>query len=258
MKNKSLTILITILTIIVLIVVLSSTVFCLKSVEINFMSNTINLTNKEEEIIESGDFKLSQSIFFINKSKYVNKLENQNPYLKVVNIETKFPNTLVINAIERSELFVIKGYENDTFKSYLVVDSELKVLNKLTSYTNTYENAILLESDEKVVNTDAGYFVTTNNSQLIKQLANELLCYNQNTNLLKANFENIALNYESNGSCYIKMRSGTEIVIKQADLRLQEKFTLALSVYDELTDKTSGRLTVDINTSDKVFCTYSS
>lgn len=257
MKNKSLIIILSILASIVLIVILSSTIFCLKSVELNFMSNTINLTNKQEEILTSGNFKYNQSIFFINKSNYIKKLEEQNPYIKITNIETVFPNKLVINCVERNELFIIKSYDGENFKNYLVVDDELKILSTLNEFTNLHTNPILISIEGERVSTNlAGQTLFTTNSMLIKQLANELYAYNNNPLLLKANFEEIIINAENKNNIKIKMRSGVDIILKDMNTRLTEKFMLALSYYNNLEDKTKGVITTYENNENKVVGYY--
>lgn len=257
MKNKSLIISLSILAFIVLIVVLSSTIFCLKSVEINFVSNTINLTDKQSEIIETTDFKYNQSIFFVNKENYKKQIEQNYPYIKVVNIETVFPNKLIVNALERNELFVIKTYEENSFKNYLVLDDELKILSSTQSFTNTHLNPILITTEGEFTPTNlVGQNLLSTNNELIKNLAVELYAYNSSPLILKANFEEINLNYENVGNVRIKMRSGVEIILKDAGVRLSEKFMLALSYYNELSDKTTGRITTYVNNEDKVVGYY--
>lgn len=253
MKNKSLVIILSVLAFIVLLVVLSSTIFCLKKVELNFMSNTINLTDKNEDIISSAEFKYNQSIFFIDKSTYVKKLEENNPYLKVLNMETIFPNKLVINCVERNELFAIKSYENDEFKNYLILDDELKILNLDENYTNLYTNSILVTLTNEITQTNlAGQVLNSTYNELLKALANELYAYNNNPLLLKANFEEIIVNFENKSNIKIKMRSGVEIILKDMQNKLTEKFMLALSYYNSLEDKTKGTFTSYENNSGEV------
>ena len=67
-----------ILAVIVLIVILSFTVFSLKSVEVDFRTNKVYITATDEEIIESGEFDYGGSVFFKNKDKYIDKIERAN------------------------------------------------------------------------------------------------------------------------------------------------------------------------------------
>ena len=68
MKNKRLAIFLIILTILTVFVILSSAIFSLKFVEIKFLSSTNALTDTEHEIVESGNFKYGENVFFSSKS----------------------------------------------------------------------------------------------------------------------------------------------------------------------------------------------
>lgn len=243
-KNKSLIIILSILAFIVLLVVLSSTIFCLKNVELNFLSNTINLTNQNEQILESAKLKYNQSIFFVNKNAYTKNLEESNPYIKIINIETIFPSTLRINAIERNELLCLKGYEDNAFKSFMIVDDELKVLKLESEFVNTKYNAIKVSFDSQNLNYyDAGkVFESAEHKLVLKKLCSELLAYNNNVNLLKANFEEII--FDENDNLKIKMRSGTEILLKNISTKFTEKFMLGLSTYNRLENKISTKINI--------------
>lgn len=243
-KNKSLIIILSVFAFIVLLVVLSSTVFCLKNVELNFLSNTINLTEKSDDILASGEFKFNQSIFFANKSQYKQNLEENNPYIKIVNIETIFPNKLRINAVERNELLALKGYENNEFKGYMILDDSLKVLATQNSFVNTKNNSIIVKfEDENPTFVIAGKVFENNQYKTnLTKLCDELLAYNNNVNLLKANFEEITFN--ANGSLMIKMRSGSQILLENYNSKFSEKFMLGLSTYDKLENKLTTNITI--------------
>ncbi len=244
-KNKSLFVILSILVVLVLVIILSSTIFCLKNVKLNFMNITTKLTNQNEEIISSGNFKFNQSIFFVNKEKYRQTLEKNNPYLKVVNIETIFPSTIVINAVEREELFATKSYVGGEFAGYLIYDDELKVLNVDKKYENNKLNAINLEiSGVNADSVSVGEKLNFEQNNLIEGLANELYGYDNNPSILRAIFEKITLNYSSNDDVLILMRSGTEILIKGSSVKLGDKFRLALSTYNKISDKQNSKIEV--------------
>ncbi|MGN1208639.1 MAG: cell division protein FtsQ/DivIB [Christensenellales bacterium] len=256
-KNKSLVIILCLIAIIVLFVILTSTIFCLKNVELNFLSNTIVLTNKDAEILETGNFKYGKSIFFVGKAEIKKNLEEKNPYLKVVNIETLFPNKLRVNVVERNELLCLKGFENNQFASFMILDDELKVLTNQSSFSNTKLNPVLVSvENEYAQNFVAGQVYNGDYFELLKQISSELNAYRSNVNLIKANFEEIILNFENADNVKIKMRSGTEIVLKGASTRLSEKFMLGLSTYDSLENKTSSNVVVYENNDGMVVAYY--
>ncbi|MCK9574916.1 MAG: FtsQ-type POTRA domain-containing protein [Clostridia bacterium] len=167
MKNKRLIVILGILFFIAFIVVLSSTVFTLQSVSLSFgqtlnVETTVFGTEQERvAVIESGNFNYGNCIFFIDKNENIDNLEKLNPYIKIVNIETKFPNKLVIHALEREELYSVRLNEN----SYAITDSTLKVLDIATSVRGvdilipslstvlTAEEGEILNISEECINT---------------------------------------------------------------------------------------------------------
>ena len=125
MKSKKLTILISILLVVTLVVVLASTVFTLKSVSFNFLNQKNILSNYDDgDYLDKIEVPYGDSIFFVDKNSLKDKLEKKNAYLEVINIETTFPNNLVVHVGEREEVFAI-DYGNDT---YAIVDKSLKIL----------------------------------------------------------------------------------------------------------------------------------
>lgn len=128
-----------ILAVIVLIVILSFTVFSLKSVEVDFRTNKIYITATDEEIIESGEFDYGGSVFFKNKDKYIDKIERANPYVKVVNIEVKFPSKYIIHIAERQEVFAVE--HNGLF---YICDEDFKVLRIADEFSSDQTNAMLV------------------------------------------------------------------------------------------------------------------
>lgn len=140
MKKKWIIALSVIICVIVLLVILSFTAFSLKTIEIDFRTSKSYITATDEEIIESGDFKLGGSVFFRNKSKYINNIESKYPYIKVINIETIFPSKFVIHIAERQEIFAIE--HNNQF---YICDDDFKVLRITDSFSSDQTNAMFLE-----------------------------------------------------------------------------------------------------------------
>lgn len=109
--------------IVVLFVILSFTLFSLKHIEIDYRTSTQNIEMTDEEIIESGNFKKGGSVFFHGKKNYINNIEEANPYIKVINIETVFPSKFVVHIAERQEVYAVES----SF-GYYICDEEMKVL----------------------------------------------------------------------------------------------------------------------------------
>lgn len=122
-----------------LIILLSFTVFSLKSVEIDFRTSHVNITATKEEIVDEADFKMGGSVFFHGKKGYEKKIENLSPYIKVVNIETVFPSKFVVHLAERQEVYAVPFDEG-----VYICDEEFRVLKIEHSFESTPSNAILL------------------------------------------------------------------------------------------------------------------
>lgn len=228
MKNKRLAIILIILTFFAVVVVLSSTVFSLSKVDVNFLTTTDHLTGQAEDIVESANFNLGENVLFVNKNLHTTLLEKQNPYLKVVNIETIFPNKIVLNVAERNEVFSIKLPDN----SYAICDEELKVLKTSLTYYNSAQNAIELKNVTVLNSTvSAGDFLTVEESGLIKSTFNCLREWDLSYVNLKAKITSITINYDRLNQILINMRSGVQIKIKDAEMFLSDKLNLAFSFY---------------------------
>lgn len=123
-----------VLSILTLLIILCFTAFSLKTVKIDFRTSLENITVSEKEILESGKFKKGGSVFFHGKNGYKKNLENFNPYIKVVNIETVFPSTFVVHLVERQEVFAI-AFEG----GHYICDEELRVLRICLNENNDNE-----------------------------------------------------------------------------------------------------------------------
>ena len=97
MKNKKLIALLSILGFLAIIVLLCSTVFTLKTVNVNWLTTRYKLSDvTSDKIIEDNNFDFGGSIFFLKKDKIVSSLEEKYPYIKVVSVETNFPNKITL------------------------------------------------------------------------------------------------------------------------------------------------------------------
>ncbi|MDR0850212.1 MAG: FtsQ-type POTRA domain-containing protein [Christensenellaceae bacterium] len=136
MKNKVLISILCCFAFVVLIVVLSSTVFTLKEVRVEFYDTNDQLITDyntlkhftaadTQSIIDSANFNMGQNIFLVKKEQYTNSLEKNNPYLKVITLTTYFPNKIIIKVHEREELFAVPYGSSGL---YAITDGEMKVL----------------------------------------------------------------------------------------------------------------------------------
>lgn len=123
MKSKRLIAILGVLVFLIVLVVINSTLFTLQNVSVNWLTTKYNLEGvKDYKIAE--DIELGQNIFLVDKTEISEKLEKSFPYIKIISIETKFPNKLVIHSAERESLFAVKISDRE----YAIVDEVGKVL----------------------------------------------------------------------------------------------------------------------------------
>lgn len=152
-KNKRLIVVFVTICVIVFFSLFSSQIFKLKSVEVSFYNENgkqisnlknnyyFNTTERVNNIVSSTKFDYGNLVFLINKSNYTKSLESNNPYLKLKNIEVKFPNKLIVNISERKPIFFIKS----AFNVYLL-DSDFKLLEILEQDKLSQQNLIKLQT----------------------------------------------------------------------------------------------------------------
>ena len=116
---------------IVLGIILFFTAFSLKNADIKFeTTNEIYDTQTlSHEITEKCEIDFGKSVFLMDKKKTILSIEKNYPNLKVINIETKFPSSVLIHLALRQQLF---AFERDG-QTY-ICDEELKVLEIKQGY----------------------------------------------------------------------------------------------------------------------------
>lgn len=260
MKNKKLAVLLTILVFFAVVVVLSSTVFSLGGVSLKFHSTTSVLTGQETQILESGNFKYGENVFFSSKKAYKNALEKANPYLKVLNIETVFPNKFIVNAVERNETYVFKMNNN----KYYITDESLKILKILDEFQNNTTNAIVVNNSGLTSQTqlvEGNFFAVENNFYSV--LFDCFREWDTSYVSLKSKIESIEMDYNNYADrLLVNMRSGVQIIVRNAKSSLSNKLNLAFSFYDTDTingqpvDYTKSGIIEVFENEDKIYASY--
>ncbi len=263
MKNKRLIILLSVLAVIILFVVLSSTVFTLKTVVINFydkndkLISDISVANKYYNTAESvqgaidkTEFRYGQNIFIINKNNYKIKMEKNNPYIKVISVTTEFPNRIVVKAVEREEMYAVSADNN-----YLICDAEFKVLRLSNEKPANLilVNSLSLEHAEQnlsvyIADTTeyaTGDFIAKDNLliQKLSTIYDEMYVNNYDTPEMLNFFKTISVFVESASSgvgadnvdsILITTRAGVKIEIENIASDLDKKIEKCISAYVSL------------------------
>lgn len=216
-----------------ILVTLSLTLFSLKNVKINFLtSHTISLT--AEEAVQKGEIGIGKSVFFHSKKGYVERLEKAFPSLEIVNIETVFPNTFVINCAQRQQVYAVESEGG-----YFICDEKLKVLEKVPTFSSDTDNPILLQNITiENENAEAGDFLKVQNyvdiySALVE---NNRLLFEQQSIIERVSY---STEYDQNSKkevfvASVHMFGGQTYRILNADIALNKKMSLLLQVYSQI------------------------
>lgn len=239
MKNARLIIILSVFVIITTIIVLCSTVFTLSTVDLAWLSTTKVLSGKtNSEIIDSGKFKTGESIFLINKEEYINNLESSNPYLRVINLEIKFPNKLKVSVAEREELYALKVVNENSASgySYVFLDYDLKVL-KITDnqvVPNQQNPAVLTLNNLNYTINDfsAGEFTNLPVANMLTSIGYMLSSAGYTNTLYKALIRTIDLKFDINTTINIQTTYGLNLKLLKAQENTAQKMLKALSVYE--------------------------
>ena len=224
-----------------LLILLSFTVFSLKEVEIDFRTSTANITLSNEEIIESGDFDYGSSVFFHNKKGYVEKIENADPYIKVINIETTFPSKFVVHIAERQEIYSL-SYDNQ----FLIFDEEFKVLKLSTSRENTMlvEGIMFNNTEIKVGDyLDFDYFpnVYENLYERNYNLGQQTAIIEKIT--VKDEFDDVI--NQNQKDVQLDLYNGQTYTIKNSEYGFKYKLQLFLNVFSQIYSLIGQKIQVD-------------
>ena len=242
-KAKIITIFLSVFAAIVLLVVLSSTLFAVSEVKVSFQGEKHKLASiDEKEIAKTADIKNGTHVFLVDKKKAINNIEKKYPYIKVLNIEIKFPNKVVVNAVEREEVFVFQQSER-----HLFVDSDFKVLRIVTgNFDSTISDPIKVMFEE--CDAKEGEFLKASQKFLTLK------------SLEQSNYENFSKEESNTALSMLLTRyksidvfdeklemqtfQGVKIVMYTPNYKQQEKLEMATLKINELsaTDRTKGTI----------------
>ena len=223
---------------IALMLILFWTMFGLSKVVVSIDSTTINLKGlSQEEIVDAGKFDKGESVLFAGKEKYVKNIEQfaaedkRFAYVKVVNIETVFPNKYIV---EREELYAIQHGEQ-----YLICDRDLRVLKIVD--TLMFEDCIVVENMQIFnENIKEGMFLKAKQQSLSK-LCSAMLANNRDVSVQLAKFEKITFeDYidDFTNKEYVQMTlqtaQGRKFVVKNIDFALKQKVQKMFAVEAQL------------------------
>ncbi len=206
----------------------------LKTVTVEFRQRVTEGTNLEVNILDKvkddGEFEYGKGLLFVDANKSIDKIEKENPYVKVEQVIRNFPNKLMVYISERVPAFYIEQSSN-----YYVLDKEFKVLEKFSvdSYQNQSGYEYLKDKfltniykiDYKInSNAEAGDFAIDNGRMSLYKDVYYGIIGAQKTisGVKKVEIEN----------------SSAKIVMKQDNVFFEDGITILLEGEDELVEKT--------------------
>ena len=258
MKSKRLIALMIILCFVAIIVVLSSTVFTLQTVSLNWLTTRSLLAEDNlDSLTNNIQMPLGESVFLFKKSDLKEALEKNNPYLQVVGIETVFPNKAVVHVAERRQLYAIKVSQ----ENYIILDRYLKILNVISADTlfsisegnrpaiveinndgvslavDTNNNIVVKVSDGQQLIKDLSFKVgdfldVSNADDFLKSLTESLLEANYKDQSIRGFISKISLN--ENEEINIETRCGINISLKACNEDLTTKLLTGIGAYEKL------------------------
>ena len=200
-----------VLGLVLLIIILSFTLFSLRTVSVEFKNNTQIFTEESKlSISENQAIKYGSPIYTINKNKIIAELEKDKPYLEVINIETVFPNKLIIHCAEREETYAVKAGD----KKYFICDKDFKVLTIRPNYTSLQDNSILFLGLENLISNtnrvNEGEFLEfSSEGEMLKSIGQAMLLNNKTVSDQRALIKSIELDsgvyyYTAKNQPYLK------------------------------------------------------
>lgn len=265
MKSKKLVIILCILAFITVLIVINSTLFTLQSVSINWLTSKYILdidSVKDYNITDKVD--VGGSIFLVQKDEITSKLEKSFPYLRVVSIETKFPNKLVLHTAERESLYAVKLSSNE----YAILDELGKVLN-LSTYESIFEGAgadlgtrpILVNFESISINEKDFVIGEEVSSEYVKYILKSMSYSLRETSYIPATSKGVlkSIDITSQGDTSfvsIKTRNGMVLNVNEFENYTTDKLLLAFERYNALHNEGVVDCTIEVwycNNTNKIF-----
>lgn len=134
--NGRIIIFVAIMVVIVVFVLLNMTLFTINTISVE--NEVYSAYIDQSGIIDASGINKGRNIFFLSEKTVVSNIEKAYPYLKVINVERKFPSKVVIHVDMRQGTMSIPTQEDGV---YVIVDGELKVLELASPDSTSYSQA---------------------------------------------------------------------------------------------------------------------
>ncbi len=230
--NKRLVILFVFLIIFIVLIVLASTVFVVTDINVN--SDMGDSWYVASDIIDISDIEEKKSIFAINENEITENIQETYPNIRVVSIERKFPNKVVLHITLRVPIIsvAIEG-ESD----YLITDWECSIIDVVSSTSQLYINStkiVGIEAESQLVNPNQSSNGDTNSLfDSISAIAAAAATFGLADDYFCTFFEDITV-VDSN-YLYAQTNAGvTFVFISGIDTTISEQFNPVYTLFSSL------------------------
>jgi len=237
----------------VLIIVLFSAVFCLRSQNVVIVEGS-ELNVSHTDIISASGLKNGQSIFMLDKEKAISNIESAYPYIIGVQIKTTSVVSVDIVVRAREELYYMAYNQN-----YYILDEDLKVLNIVhtePSLIRLKDGAISLNDDTKV----SDFMGNDYQKACLYQLYTAMYTtqYIDRSGMCDMLEDVEFLYFDTFSKMVISTDSGVKVEIEDPNENLQYKVNNCFSLYQTLTieQKSTGTIRFYYDRLGSEVCTY--
>lgn len=220
---------------VVVLVLLNLTLFTVQTITVQ---NEVESPYIDSEgIFLASGVRKGSNIFLLNESSTIAKIEAAHPYLKVTNIERKFPNGVVYHVTMRDAQFAIRV---DGQTNYVILDSNLMAMDTVESSSALYRSSTLV-SGVQIGDIDAGTILNPSTSAPLAAIR-QLCIVGEGEQLTFGHFFSDIVFAES--VMYIKVRTGATIRIDHyASVDVQAYCRTALELFSTYAEGSRERRT---------------
>ncbi len=247
MKHKILLITLTCLLFCAICTICVKELFSVKDITVNYSVRT----DETEEVLSLLEKYKGKSLFFVDGENIREEI-TANRYLKVLSVEKKFPNELIVNLVERTETFYYSDESGFYYfdNEYFVIRKESEHIEKgdpLTEIVLTHVNGEKVSANCSLKSV---FEIPENLNSKID------LCLDLSNGICD-NIQKIIVVYTSEKGNYrikLQMREGVCIEIRKAGTQFSEKIVAGANYYLALEEarKIDGTVIVDSDDSGRV------
>ncbi len=137
----------------VVLAVVLGTLFSIGGVDVNSTNDITLSAEQKTEIIALSEIKRGKNIFSIDEAIAIDNIELNQPSLKVISIERKFPNKVVIYVTGRTGVFCCKTADGE----YAILDREMKVISMSDVKDNSLTELVGLQDETLTLGHELDY-----------------------------------------------------------------------------------------------------